>query len=1249
MTRTARLLLLLLVLPCLALAQGVPSAKNGPLLERALADPDGVMLRDDGTYAVWVYFADRGLDAAGLRQALAQAEAALPRRTLDRRAKALAPGQRAVDARDLPPAVRYVDAVTATGASARQQSRWFNAVSVNADRSQLAAIAALPFVERLELVATFRRPAPPVREDQRLEAAELRDAAAKNAGRWSIDYGASQAGLEQINVPPVHEMGITGAGVIIGMLDSGFKTTHNALAGIPVIARYDFINNDEIVENEAGDPSSQHNHGTMTMSTAMGFADGELVGPAFGATAILAKTEDVSQEVPLEEDNWVAGLEWVESLGADVVSSSLGYLDWYEFADMDGNTAVTTVAADLAVGRGVVVVNSAGNERGFGFNHIIAPADGDSVIAAGAVTLSGSIASFSSPGPTYDGRIKPDVSAQGVGNHVVSPYDDTSYTSADGTSFSCPLTSGVAALVLARAPSLTPMQVREALRETADRAANPDNDFGWGILDAYAAVTYWGATIDHAPLGDTEDTTGPYTVDAVITDRLALDPAAMIVRWRTSGFWQQTPLTLVSGDQWTASIPGQPAGAAVEYYLEVTDTAGITTSLPAAGAAAPYAFAVGPDATLPVMAHTPLGDQPLQVWPPLVRATVTDNLGVDRVELSYTMNGGVAQGPFLLVADGDVYSLPFPVAAGGVAIGDQFTYTLTAWDQAGAPNSVQSGPHAFEVIDTLGIVLVIDDGAAKAADVKYGPDKTRLPAEAGKSAATDIAAWLTEAGYVADVVAASAVGPGSFAGYQAVVLSSGSNNGPVASATLRAEVEQWALGGGRILVEGGEIGYDALSSPGYPSFAQNVLHAAAWDSDSAGALQVAGGQGGHPLMTTPHALPPSIAITYSGYGDEDAVEPAADALVVMQPSSFPGDAGILVYDDNPAPQAGQIVYLAFNIGAVDPVEGRQIIENGLAYLLAAESGADASIAGTVTVMGGGDPSGTVITAGNRQTTAAADGTYLLADMYAGAYTVTASKDGYALAVQEVTLAGGQQLTGVDFALAPVTEVNVSSSPNLPIPDADPAGVSDVINVPQTGVLSGVTVDIQLTHTWIGDLTVTLTSPAGTAVTLHNRSGSSADDIVGNWPQTLVVDGPGTLDDFLAEGMAGDWTLHVADGVGSDTGTLVSWGLNLLTADTPTASDDVPTVTRLAGNRPNPFNPRTTVSFDLAAAGRVTLDVFDLRGRLVRTLVDERLPAGRHDVLWDGRDAGGRETASGVYLCRLRAGGADQMRKMTLVR
>ncbi|MCP5115908.1 MAG: S8 family serine peptidase, partial [bacterium] len=312
--------------------------------------------------------------------------------------------------------------------------------------------------------------------------------------RLQIDYGTSFGQVEQIQVPAVHALGLHGEGVVIAVFDTGFTNLgHEALAHLDIAARWDFVNGDRAVDNNRD--RGNGSHGTETLSVLGGYAEGELVGPAFASTYLLAKTEDTESETPVEEDNWAAATEWAEALGADIISSSLGYLEFdsphpsYTFEDMDGKTAVTTRAAQMAARRGVVVVTSAGNE-GFHASHntLGAPADGRLVLAIGAVDTFDNRADFSSVGPTADGRIKPDVMAQGVLVKTASPRQPRQYRLSDGTSFSCPLAAGVAALVLQAHPDWTVRRLRSALRSTADNADQPDKLMGWGVLDALAAV-----------------------------------------------------------------------------------------------------------------------------------------------------------------------------------------------------------------------------------------------------------------------------------------------------------------------------------------------------------------------------------------------------------------------------------------------------------------------------------------------------------------------------------------------------------------------------------------------------------------------------------------------------------------------------------------------------------------------------------------------------------------------------------------
>jgi subtilisin-like proprotein convertase family protein len=216
------------------------------------------------------------------------------------------------------------------------------------------------------------------------------------------------------------------------------------------------------------------------------------------------------------------------------------------------------------------------------------------------------------------------------------------------------------------------------------------------------------------------------------------------------------------------------------------------------------------------------------------------------------------------------------------------------------------------------------------------------------------------------------------------------------------------------------------------------------------------------------------------------------------------------------------------------------------------------------------------------------------------------------------------------------------------------GVSSVINVPvaESGFMLDVTVDIDITHPDRGELQVLLAGPDGTLVTLHDHSGAGTADLTGNWPATLTVDGPGDLGDFLDLSNKGDWTLTVIDDVpGSQPGTLNYWVLHftLVRYVTPVTDRDAPRAMRLGANVPNPFNPRTEISFVLEQGGQTRLSIFNVRGMLVRKLLDEDLPAGSHRVAWDGNDGSGLAVGSGTYFYRLENGPEIQVRKMLLLR
>lgn len=311
-----------------------------------------------------------------------------------------------------------------------------------------------------------------------------------------LDYGLGFPQVNLINVPPLHALGNHGEGVLIGVFDDGVRMlSHQAFDTLRprIVATRDFVDHKtSVIPNNPG--SGFGYHGVNTLSAIGGYAPGQVIGPAYGASFILARTENDSSEKPIEEDNWVAAIEWADSLGVQVTSTSLVYLDFdtpyvsLTWQDMNGRTAIISRAATMAAEKGIIVVTAAGNEhRLVNHNTLSAPADADSILTVGAVEPSGIITSFSSQGPTIDGRIKPDVVAQGDGVRVASSTDPTGYIYDGGTSFSTPLAAGTAALLVKAFPNATPMQIINALKNTASRSGQPDNVYGWGIIDALSA------------------------------------------------------------------------------------------------------------------------------------------------------------------------------------------------------------------------------------------------------------------------------------------------------------------------------------------------------------------------------------------------------------------------------------------------------------------------------------------------------------------------------------------------------------------------------------------------------------------------------------------------------------------------------------------------------------------------------------------------------------------------------------------
>lgn len=434
----------------------------------------------------WVFLTDKGVEDT--TAALTELGANYPTRALVRRSRRRTdPGL--VDERDLPVAASYESAIRGTCPRIRATSRWLNAVSVSASREEITRLAKLPFVRWVQ----------PVRQGPASTPVDLRvDPPAPYADRDF--YGRSSTQLAQIGLSNLHSMGFTAQGVVVGILDTGFRYDHLAFtqAGHPlqVVAERDFIFDDNVTTDEAADQPGQHGHGTLILGCIASYFPNELVGGAYDASVILCKTEDIRSETPAEEDYYVEALEFIEFHGGDLATSSLSYSDWYTQADMNGVTAVTSIAVNIATANGLhccTAAGNAGNDADPQTSRLGAPADALAVITCGAVDIDGITASFSSDGPTADGRLKPEVLARGVGTRTVATGDTTQFASASGTSLSTPLLAAAVACLVQAHPEWTAAQMRAALFATAgDQVANgqPDPLFvrGHGILNAAVAA-----------------------------------------------------------------------------------------------------------------------------------------------------------------------------------------------------------------------------------------------------------------------------------------------------------------------------------------------------------------------------------------------------------------------------------------------------------------------------------------------------------------------------------------------------------------------------------------------------------------------------------------------------------------------------------------------------------------------------------------------------------------------------------------
>lgn len=444
----------------------------------ALALVAGNLARSQDSLKYWVQFTDKNNNG----YSIAQPEFFLSARALARRAKQ----EIAVDYKDLPLTEAYVDSLKALGANILNRSRWFNAVTFSTnDTTLIQQVAGLGFVQGTQAVRRYR--GKPENEFETYESSF-------GLHRTFQDYGPAFNQIRMLNGDVVHDIGFSGRGVMIAVIDAGFNDALNTpvldvlFDEGRVLATRDFVDGDDWVYESSG-------HGTAVLSTIAAYLPGTMIGTGFNAGFLLLRSEDVSSEFLIEEDNWVSAAEFADSMGADILSTSLGYFLFddslmdHTYADLDGNTTRITVAGDIAASRGMLVVNAAGNEGATAWHYIIAPADGDSIMAVGSVNKDRNYSGFSSTGPSFDGRVKPDVAAMGEG---VAVAIGGSVFMSNGTSFACPIISGMAACLWEAYPDKTNMEIYRAIIESAHQFSNPDSLLGYGIPNFVNALFHLG-------------------------------------------------------------------------------------------------------------------------------------------------------------------------------------------------------------------------------------------------------------------------------------------------------------------------------------------------------------------------------------------------------------------------------------------------------------------------------------------------------------------------------------------------------------------------------------------------------------------------------------------------------------------------------------------------------------------------------------------------------------------------------------
>lgn len=434
----------------------------------------------------WVQFKDKN----GSPFSLKNPSDYLSQKAIDRRIKQ----KITIGISDLPVNPHYVNEIKALDVTILNRSKWFNAITISSsDTNKINSIKAFAFVKNVKKIEEPKNKKLPSKFE--LETNTTFVSAEKNSNSLAsnvLNYGPSFNQANQIGVDCLHNLGYQGQGMTIAVLDAGFFDVNVLHAFDSLRINNQLLGTRDIV---IGDTMVYEDfpHGMNVLSCMVGNLPGKIIGTAPKAKYWLLRTEDVNSESLIEEIYWLVGAEFADSVGADIINSSLGYnyfdnsADNHSYSDLDGNTTIITKAADWAASKGILVVSSAGNSGGAPWYKITAPADADSILTVGAVDSTGSIASLSSRGPTFDGRIKPNTVARGIQAVIAANTGDI--TTASGTSFSSPITAGAVACLWQANPTATNMQILNAIQQSASQFYVPDSIKGYGIPNFCVANT----------------------------------------------------------------------------------------------------------------------------------------------------------------------------------------------------------------------------------------------------------------------------------------------------------------------------------------------------------------------------------------------------------------------------------------------------------------------------------------------------------------------------------------------------------------------------------------------------------------------------------------------------------------------------------------------------------------------------------------------------------------------------------------